>query len=126
MSGDKHFNADKVFLGLLVFTVLEVAWGMGGAKIEMGKPMLWGGLMFFALLKAWLIAIYFMHLKFEGKIIWSLILPTPLLILVIMGYVMSDVANDEAPYDHAIGSMQDVDTGEIQPLEEIWVDPADH
>ena len=104
MSGDKHFNADKIFIALLVFTLLEVGWGvMGGADHwKWNKMMLWGGLLFFAALKAWLIAFYFMHLKFEGKIIYSLILPTPFLIMVIFGYVGNDVANADANYHIAV------------------------
>jgi cytochrome c oxidase subunit IV len=125
MSDDKHFNADKVFAGLFLFTVLEVGWGYAGHGFDWGKMMLWGGLLFFAFLKGWLIAVYFMHLKFEGWVVKSLILPTPFLIMVIFGYVGNDVADATAPLDHPVGSMTDPDTGAVQEdLRDVWSLPG--
>lgn len=128
MSDDgKHFNPEKVFFGLFLLTALEVLWGYAFGEwfvAEGERPnrlVLWGGLLFFAFYKAWLIAVYFMHLKFEGWVVKSLILPTPFLILAIVGYVMPDVAGDEAPLVHPIGSMLDPETGEVKErIEEIW------
>ncbi len=122
MSNDKHFNAHRIFIALLVFTLLEVAWGVGGGA-EYGnwnKMMLWGGLLFFASLKGWLIAVYFMHLKFEGWVVKSLILPTPFLVFAIMGYVGNDVANTTDSSDHLIhpiGEMLNPTTGTIVQFE---------
>ncbi len=122
MSGDahddKHFSAEKIFIALFVLTVLEVGWGLLGH--DWNKLMLWGGLLFFAFLKGWFIAVYFMHLKFEGWVVKSLILPTPFLIMVIMGYVMSDVANDDAPMVHPVGSMLNQETGAVHEKIDIW------
>ena len=127
MSNDKHFNANRIFVALLVFTLLEVAWGyFGGArKFDWNKTMLWGGLLFFASLKGWLIAVYFMHLKFEGWVIKSLILPTPFLVMVIMGYIGNDVADGTAPLVHPIGSMMVPDTGVVNENLSHWK-PATH
>ena len=123
-SDDKHFSAEKIFLALFILTALEVAWGYGGHYLEWGKLMLWGGLLFFAFFKGWFIAVYFMHLKFEGWVVKSLILPTPFLVMVIMGYVVPDVANDEAPLLHPLGSMLDPATGEVhEDIAEIWQSP---
>ena len=72
MSGDKHFNADKIFIALFVLTALEVLWGYAfgvwfvGEGEQANRLVLWGGLLAFAFFKGWLIAVYFMHLKFEG------------------------------------------------------------
>jgi caa(3)-type oxidase subunit IV len=110
---DKHFNAEKVFAGLFVFTMLEVGWGYAGHHFHWNKLMLWGGLLFFAFLKGWLIAVYFMHLKFEGWVVKSLILPTPFLIMVIFGYVMPDVANKEGNLVHPVGAMLDPASGRV-------------
>jgi hypothetical protein len=85
--------------------------------------MLWGGLLFFAFWKGWFIAVYFMHLKFEGWVVKSLILPTPFLIMVIMGYVMNDVANKEAPLQHPVGSMLDPATGIVNEHLDLWKNP---
>lgn len=127
MSDDKHFNANKIFVALLIFTVLEVGWGMVGRDLGFNKMMLWGGLLFFAFLKGWLIAVYFMHLKFEGWVVKSLILPTPFLIMVIMGYIGNDVADGTAPLLHPVGSMVDPVTGKVhEDLRDIWHASGDH
>ena len=112
-SGAMHFSANKVFLGLFVFTVLEVGWGLAGKSFGWNRPMLWGGLLFFACLKGWLIAVYFMHLKFEGWVVKSLILPTPFLIMVIFGYVLPDVADKEGNLVHPVGARFDPASGRV-------------
>ena len=120
----KHFSAEKIFGGLFLFTVCEVVWGLAGKHLAWNRPMLWGGLLFFAFLKGWLIAIYFMHLKFEGWVVKSLIIPTPFLIMVIFGYVMPDVADKETRLAHPIGSMVDPQTGQvIENMAEGWKPP---
>jgi len=119
-----HFNAEKVFAGLFLFTMAEVGWGLAGKHLGWNRPMLWGGLLFFAFLKGWLIAVYFMHLKFEGWVVKSLILPTPFLVLVIFGYVMPDVADEETKLVHPVGSMLDPSTGlVIEHMEDGWHPP---
>ena len=114
MSADKHFNANKVFVLLFLLTLLEVVWGYAfGRWWDAGKLVLWGGLLFFAFYKGWLIAVYFMHLKFEGWVVKSLLLPTPFLIMVIFGYVMPDVANKEGNLIYPVGSAYDPDSGAV-------------
>jgi len=122
--GAMHFSVNKVFAGLFVFTVLEVAWGLAGKHFGWNRPMLWGGLLFFAFLKGWLIAVYFMHLKFEGWVVKSLILPTPFLVMVIFGYVMPDVANHEGRLVHPVGSELDPKTGlVVENMHDGWHPP---
>ena len=115
MSGDKHFDANKVFYWLLALTILEVAYGMIGApsRMDFPKGILWGGLIFMACWKALLIAWYFMHLKFEGWIVKGLILPTPFLVAVIFGYVIPDVADEESNLVHPVGSMMEPESGAV-------------
>ena len=120
----KHFSAERIFVFLFLFTLLEVGWGLAGKHFHWNRVSLWGGLLFFAFLKGWLIAIYFMHLKFEGWVVKSLILPTPFLIMVIFGYVMPDVANEEAPLLHPVGSEVDPTTGRVVVnMAEGWHSP---
>ena len=127
MSDDKHhFSPERIFFFLFGLTALEVLWGYaGGVWWDWGKLMLWGGLLFFAFYKGWLIAVYFMHLKFEGWVVKSLILPTPFLIMVIMGYLLPDVANHDAPLVHPVGSMLDPDTGEVHEEMDLWTPPGE-
>jgi cytochrome c oxidase subunit IV len=121
---NKHFSPERIFLFLFALTALEVGWGYAGYGFDWGKVMLWGGLLFFAAYKAWLIAVYFMHLKFEGWVVWTLLLPTPFLVLVIMGYVGSDVGDDQH-HIHPIGAMHDPAKGEINSDMSIWQRPGD-
>ena len=116
----QHFSAEKIFLALFVLTALEVGWGYAGHYGHWGKLMLWGGLLFFAFWKGWFIAVYFMHLKFEGWVVKSLILPTPFLIMVIMGYIGNDVADAQAPLQHPVGSMLDPATGVVHEELDLW------
>jgi hypothetical protein len=124
---DKHFNPERVFAWLFALTVAEVLWGytFGVWTVEPGqhgnKLVLWGGLLFFAFFKGWFIAIYFMHLKFEGWVVKSLILPTPFLIMVIFGYVMPDVADEETRLVHPVGSEVDPGSGTvIEDMAQGW------
>ncbi|MAB81475.1 MAG: hypothetical protein CMJ89_19210 [Planctomycetes bacterium] len=106
-----HFNAEHIFIKLFILTAAEIAWGYM-AK-DWGRLLLWGGLISCATWKALLIATYFMHLKFEGWIVKTLIIPTPFLVLVIFGYVIPDVANREGHMIHPIGAQYDPTTGVV-------------
>ena len=111
-SGHYEFSVDKIFVWLFIFTALEVGWGYFGDWVGMGKVPLWGGLIACAVVKAVLIAGYFMHLKFEGWVVKGLILPTPFLILVIFGYINKDISRNNL-LDHPIGSMYDEPSGQV-------------
>jgi cytochrome c oxidase subunit 4 len=122
--GAMHFSAERVFCFLFVLTMLEVGWGLAGKHFGWNRAMLWGGLLFFAGYKGWLIAVYFMHLKFEGWVVKSLVLPTPFLIMVIFGYVMPDVADKETRLIHPVGSEVDPSSGRvIVNMAEGWQPP---
>lgn len=113
MSDDhKEFSPEKIFLWLFIFTALEVAWGYLGDWAEWGRGLLWGGLLFYAFLKAWLIASYFMHLRFEGWVVKGLIAPTPVLVLVILAALNPDVGNNDK-MDHPVGSLLNDDEGVV-------------
>ena len=121
MSESKSFNPDKIFIWLFIFTAAEVGYGMLFHGLP--KLMLWSGLAFFAFLKGWLIMVYFMHLKFEGWVIKSLIVPTIFLMMVIWGYVSPDITRSQY-IDHPIGSMYDNASGEVVSDLRHW-DPVD-
>lgn len=114
MSGGGHyeFSANKIFFWLFAFTVAEVAWAEIGKPLEWGRLVLWGGLIGFAFFKGLYIAMYFMHLKFEGWIVKGLILPTPFLIAVILLAISPDVSrNDNLIHD--LGAMYDPKAGVV-------------
>ena len=54
---------------------------------------------------------YFMHMRFEKMIVWSLILPTPLLVAVVLCANLPDTVFNEKR-DYKIGYLID-QTGEV-------------
>ena len=122
MSDDhKHFNAEKIFFALFVFTALEVAWGILGNKTDMSRIPLWGGLMLCAVLKGYLIMAYFMHFKFEGWIVKGLIAPTPFLIIYMMLILWPDVGDNDK-LDFPIGSQLDQSVVTDEHYQPVLVD----
>jgi cytochrome c oxidase subunit IV len=104
---DIGYSIKKIFIALFVLTAVEVAWGF---LFRDPRWLLWGGLIIFAFAKGLLILWYFMHMKFEKLIVWSLILPTPLLILIVLSALMPDVSFN-SQRDHPVGYM--LDRGEV-------------
>jgi cytochrome c oxidase subunit IV len=85
MSEHKHPNYLAIFWILLAVTVLEVGYSVLLAKAP--KAILIGGLVGLAAFKALLVALYFMHLKFERKTLGIIVGSTLILgvILVSVG-----------------------------------------
>lgn len=108
------YSIGKIFITLFVLTAIEVAWGM---FFRDPRWLLWSGLLVCALIKSLLIFMYFMHMKFERLLVWSLILPTPLLVLVFFGYITKDASyNDNR--DYANGMMMN-STGKVVTMDEM-------
>ncbi len=91
----------KIFIALFALTAIEVAWGM---YLRDPRWLLWGGLLICAAIKGLLIFMYFMHMKFERWIVWSMVLPTPFLIAVIFFYISPDITRNHLR-DHPNGAM---------------------
>jgi cytochrome c oxidase subunit IV len=85
MSEHKHPNYLAIFWILLAVTVLEVGYSVVFEKAP--KTVLIGGLVGLAAFKALLVALYFMHLKFERKALGIIVGSTLILgaILVSVG-----------------------------------------
>jgi cytochrome c oxidase subunit 4 len=79
----KHPNYLGIFWILLTVTVLEVGYSF----LKVPRPILILGLVGLAVFKAVLVALYFMHLKFERKSLGVIVASTLLLgaILVSVG-----------------------------------------
>jgi cytochrome c oxidase subunit 4 len=84
-------NYLMVLIWLTIVTVIEV----GAVFFDMPRSVLIAFLLITAFIKALLVALYFMHLKFEGWLMWTVILsplviaPLYLLILfpdIVIGY----------------------------------------
>ena len=83
MSEHKHPNYLAIFWILLTVTVLEVGYSF----LKVPRAVLIGGLVALAGFKALLVALYFMHLKFERKSLGIIVASTLILgvILVSVG-----------------------------------------
>ena len=81
MSAHTHArpNYGAIFLALFVFTVVEIFT----ANLKAAKHIVILALVFFALIKASLVAMFYMHLKFE-KILLAFILTAPLIFSAIL------------------------------------------
>jgi cytochrome c oxidase subunit 4 len=83
MAEHKHPNYLAIFWILLSVTILEVGYSF----LRVPRPLLIGGLVALAGFKALLVALYFMHLKFERKALGIIVGSTLILgaILVSVG-----------------------------------------
>lgn len=63
MAEHKHPNYIAIWFVLLIVTVMEVGYSF----LKVPRPILIMGLVGMAVFKALLVALYFMHLKFERK-----------------------------------------------------------
>lgn len=83
MSEHRHPNYLAIFWILLSVTIVEVGYSF----LKVPRPILIGGLVLLAGFKALLVALYFMHLKFERKTLGIIVGSTLILgvILVSVG-----------------------------------------
>jgi cytochrome c oxidase subunit 4 len=73
-----------IWLVLLVLTLAEV----GYAFLPISKPLLATGLILMAIMKAALVALYYMHLRWEPRRLWLLALtPLPLAVILVVAVV---------------------------------------
>ena len=83
----KHPNYMMIWLYLLILTVVEVLVAM---LHFLPRKALIGSLVVLAVWKALLVALYFMHLKFEPKkLIWTILIPFPLAVIMV-AYVLQE------------------------------------
>jgi cytochrome c oxidase subunit 4 len=91
---ESHTPYMKVFWALLVFTILEYLYAR---FLPVGFVALVSGLMVLALTKAFLVGWYFMHLKFEGRWIYLMLVPVGLLAMIVVLGLTPDIAFHEDP-----------------------------
>ena len=99
---ESHAPYMKVFFALLIFTVLEyfyakLASGMG---FSLGALVL--GLMTLAVTKAGLVGYYFMHLKFEGRWVYLMLIPASILALVLIFALYPDIGQQRTADEDAV------------------------
>ena len=77
----------KVFVWLTVLTIAEIAWAL---VLEQQRFLLVSGLGLMAAIKAALVGMYYMHLKYEGRIIWFVIAFPIVLVCVMIAGLLPD------------------------------------
>ena len=85
---ESHAPYMKVFFALLVFTILEYIYARFSKESFL---LLVGGLMVMAVTKAVLVAWYFMHLKFEGRWVYIMLIPAGVLAAVLIFALYPDI-----------------------------------
>ena len=87
MSSDHaHAPYYKVLVGLTVLTIAEIVWAM--PSVGMPRIALLVGLGLMAAVKAAMVALYYMHLRYEGRVLWTVIFfPIALVCIMILGLV---------------------------------------
>jgi cytochrome c oxidase subunit 4 len=103
MSTHQEPNYMKIFLALTVLTILEVAV----VFLPMNKLLIGIMLVFMALAKAALVALYFMHLRFE-KFALGIVALTPLIICVLLIFaLLPDMVGSPYPKAEKVANSSD-------------------
>ncbi len=81
MAGDKHPNSLMIFVGLAVLTGIELFI----AGFSWSKTLIIVTLLALAIWKAVMVALYFMHLRYEGNRLRIFVLaPLPLTVIIVI------------------------------------------
>lgn len=87
-----HVNYMRIFWILLFLTLAEYFYAM---LTQENFVLLVLGLMTLALVKASLVGLYFMHVKFEGKWVFAMIVPACVLAVLLVLALMPDIGRDK-------------------------------
>jgi cytochrome c oxidase subunit 4 len=88
MAVESHAPYIKVWLALAVFTAIEYFYAH---LFKDAFTSLVVGLMFWAVIKASLVGWYFMHLKFEGRWVYYMLIPAGILAAVLTLALIPDI-----------------------------------
>ena len=106
-----HVNYMRIFFILLFMTVAEYFYAM---LTQDHFALLILGLMSMAFFKAALVGYYFMHVKFEGKWVFAMIIPACILAVLVVVALIPDIARDRSKDDF---SSPDEDSALLAPLD---------
>ena len=87
MHVESHAPYLKVFFALLIFTIMEYFYAM----TPISFPALVVGLLAMAVTKAALVGWYFMHLKFEGRWVYFMLVPAGVLATIFVLALYPDI-----------------------------------
>jgi cytochrome c oxidase subunit 4 len=98
MHVESHAPYIKVWFALAVLTLIEYLYAKG---LKDAFTVLVLGLMFWAVIKASLVGWYFMHLKFEGKWVYYMLIPAGILAAVFIFALMPDIGSQKEDVEEA-------------------------
>lgn len=99
MTTDGHTtpNYMAIFWWLLGLTILEIAWAVLPHRSHL---VLAGGILIFAIIKAVLVALYFMHLKFERRTMGILFASTLILGMILVSVGIGELVLPRPGFAH--------------------------
>src|SRR4051794_28586222 len=92
-----HVNYFAIFVALVVLTVITVAVAFKRFESELVNVLL---ALLVASIKATLVAMYFMHLKFEGKLIYFIAIVPLILCMILVCALIPDIM-----YSHPVNDV---------------------
>ena len=114
---ESHAPYLKVFLGLAILTALEYAYAHVAKDAFLTLVL---GLMCLAIIKAGMVGWYFMHLKFEGKWVYGMLIPAGILAIILTFALAPDVAMQPVTEEN----LEDEESGAVSWLEPDTAPPA--
>lgn len=81
----------KVFMALLVLTLMEYFFAMSATRMGFPFALLVLGLIVMALTKAALVGLFFMHVRYEGRWVYLLIVPACLMAAIVVLGIYPDI-----------------------------------
>lgn len=96
MEVESHAPYIRVWLALAVFTAIEYVYAH---LFKDAFTALVVGLMTWAIIKAALVGWYFMHLKFEGRWVYYMLIPAAFLVGVLVFALMPDIGTLHEPLE---------------------------
>lgn len=118
---EAHAPYMKVFFALLIFTILEYLYA---TYMPVGFVMLVLGLMSMAVIKATLVAIYFMHLKFEGRWVYFMLVPAGILATIFICLLYPDIGMTGSAPAEEVEGVDDLTAGIPWPVRSPERPPA--
>jgi cytochrome c oxidase subunit IV len=116
MHVESHAPYLKVFFALLIFTIMEYFYAM----LPISFPALVVGLLAMAMTKAALVGWYFMHLKFEGRWVYFMIVPAGVLATIFVLALYPDIGmqpvSEVPPSEEEVGVVLPGRPGVVPPV----------
>lgn len=114
---ESHAPYLKVFAGLAVLTAIEYFYAH---IFKDSFAVLVLGLMFWAVVKASMVGWYFMHLKFEGKWVYYMLVPAGILAIILTVALVPDLAmqpvTEENPEEEESTAVSLLETCGVPPI----------